>query len=306
MNITIPHWVKVLFNSKFYTEHEVVVNIIASLVLVAVIGLIRTWYIKTMPDSLPLDERRRRIITIRNRVSVIALLLLVSLWATELKTLAVSLLAIAVALVVATKEMILAVIGGLTRATTKRYAIGDRIEVKGIRGDVVDITLMYTVVMELGPGKHMSQYSGKTISFPNSTLLTDAVVVDTVTQDHTLHNIQVPVLPKDGDANHALNTLQEIAEKACDPFQAHADALVSKWERDTAINLPSSQPRVVIHADDHGDWWLTLRCVLPIKERVRIEQCIIREYLHRLALPNKPAVVEKENITSVEMEKDTT
>lgn len=290
--MNIPHWAKVLQTSKFYTEHDIVVNVLASLVLLAVIGLARRWYVNALPDSLSLDERRRRMISLRNRISVIAVVLLVSLWATELKTLAVSLLAIAVALVVATKEMLLAMIGGMTRAATKRYVIGDRIEVKGVRGDVVDITLMYTVVMELGPGHFTHQYTGKTIAFPNSALLTDAVIVDTVTQDHTLHNIQVPVYPKDGNPEVAVNTLQEIAERTCAPFQEHANAQVTKWERDTAINLPSSQPRVIIHVNDHGDWWLTLRCVLPIKERVRIEQCIVREYLSRLT--PKEVKVEKE------------
>lgn len=278
----MPHWLQVLLNSAFYTEHEIVVNVLASLVVIVFIGLIRRWYISTLPESLSLDERRRRLIMLRNRVTVVGVLLLMSLWATELKTLAVSLLAIGVALVVATKEMILSMIGGLTRAATKRYIIGDRIEIKGIRGDVVDITLMYTVLMELGPGKHTHQYSGKTLAIPNSLLLTETVSVDTVTVDHTLHNIQVPVYPKGGDPEAALVALQEIAEQTCAPYQEHAHAQLLKWEKDTAINLLSSQPRVVVHVNDSGDWWLTLRCVVPIKERVRIEQCIIRKYLTRL------------------------
>ena len=60
------------------------------------------------------------------------------IWAPKIQTFAVSLLAIALALVLATKEIITCVGGSVVRMLTNTYTFGDRIEIGGIRGNVLD------------------------------------------------------------------------------------------------------------------------------------------------------------------------
>mgnify|MGYP001215256827 CR=1 FL=1 len=61
--------------------------------------------------------------------------------------------AIAVALVIATKELILCVSGALIKGGARSFNIGDRIQVKEFRGDVIDQNLLTTTILEVGPGK---------------------------------------------------------------------------------------------------------------------------------------------------------
>lgn len=265
--------------STIYSTHDLVFNILISVLVITCISLFKRWYIKKLSEDLSVEERRKKLISLRNRTAVIAVSLLVILWASELKTFTVSLLAIAVALVVATKEMILAAIGGILRTTTKKYTVGDRIEVKTLRGHVIDTTLLYTTIMEVGPGKHLQQYTGRTISFPNSLLLTEPIHVESFTGECSIHSIQIPVYPEDANVPDAAKTLKDIAESVCEPYLDIAKNYVDHMQTKNAIDMPSHMPRVTIHSDEHGDWWLTLRIVTPFKEKIKIEQDILTKYL---------------------------
>ncbi len=65
-------------------------------------------------------------------------------WNTEINEFALSLTAIAVAVVVASKEIILCFTGSIQRASSRSFRIGDWIEVGNTRGEVIEHNLMAT------------------------------------------------------------------------------------------------------------------------------------------------------------------
>src|SRR5690606_32112227 len=79
----------------------------------------------------------------------------------ELRTVAISIVAIAVAFVVATKELILCITGSILKMASRSFVIGDRIQVKDFRGDVIDQNLLATTILEVGPGKLTHQRTGR-------------------------------------------------------------------------------------------------------------------------------------------------
>lgn len=273
--------------SNIYSTHDLVFNLLLSLIFILGLKIFKHWYIKKLPESLTLDERRKKLISFRNTTAFIIVTGLVILWASELKTFTLSLLAIAAALVIATKEVILASIGGLVRTTTKKYSVGDRVEVKGLRGQVIDITLLYTTVMEIGPNKYVHQYTGRTITFPNSLILSEPIHVDSLSDDCTTHTIQLPMYPEDADITEASKKLKDIADTVCEPYIELAKHYVDHIQSKTSIDMPSYMPRVLINVDDKGEWWLTLRVVIPSKEKIKIEQDIITKYIDSQKLLKK-------------------
>ena len=58
--------------------------------------------------------------------------------------------------------------------------VGDFIKIGSLRGRVVDINLFNTLMMQTGPHDLVGQLSGKTVSFPNSLLLSQAVERDNI------------------------------------------------------------------------------------------------------------------------------
>src|SRR6185312_1988323 len=103
--------------------------------------------------NLTLEARRRRAVGLRNSLAIVFIAGLFFIWAQQLNTLAVSLVAIAVAVVLATKEMILCISGTVLRIRTNAYTLGDRIQIGSLRGNVLDQTLLATTLIEIGPGQ---------------------------------------------------------------------------------------------------------------------------------------------------------
>ena len=56
-----------------------------------------------------------------------------------------------------------------------------------MRGRVVDINLFNTLMMQIGPNNHIGNLSGRTISFPNSLLLSQTVLRDNILGNYVVH-----------------------------------------------------------------------------------------------------------------------
>lgn len=255
-------------------------NLIATLVLIA-FALIGRWMaIRTIRRvSWSSDmERLEWLGRIRLIVGLVVLGGLVFVWAQELQTLALSAVAVAAALVIATKELILCISGGLVRRVGGAFRIGDRIEVGSHRGDVVAVNMWTTTILEIGAGQ---QRTGRAVVLPNSQYLTNAVVNESFTQRYVLHVVTIG-LAGDADWRKAreflLAAAQEVVADHLDDARAHMDAVA----REHGLSPPSVEPRVFIRLPEPNRKDLLLRFPAPSLERARMEQRIVETYLDRL------------------------
>jgi hypothetical protein len=253
---------------------------IKSLILLAVVLSVRLLLLRAVLQSerLTLETRRRWVIYVRNMVALVFIIGLVFIWGHELETFAVSLVAIAVAVVLATKELILCLSGTVLRMGTNAYTLGDRIEVAGTRGNVLDQTLLATTVLEIGPGQTSQQYTGRAVVFPNSLLLSHPIVNETYLRRYVVHVITVP-LTHDDDWQTAEKLLFEIAMAECAPFIDDARRHMKELEGKAWLDAPSVQPRVNLQLPEPGRINLLLRIPAPAHRTSRLEQAILRRFL---------------------------
>ena len=66
------------------------------------------------------------------------------------------------------QELILSIAGSLFIFIVKVYKPGDRIEINGIKGDVIDVDSMYTTMMEIGKWVDSDNYSGRIVKLSNA------------------------------------------------------------------------------------------------------------------------------------------
>lgn len=66
------------------------------------------------------------------------------------------------------QELILSIAGSIYIFLVKVYAPGDRIEINGIKGDVIDIDSIYTTMMEIGEWVSSDNYSGRIVKLSNA------------------------------------------------------------------------------------------------------------------------------------------
>ena len=66
------------------------------------------------------------------------------------------------------QELILSIAGSFYIFFVRVYQPGDRIEINGIRGDVIDIDSIYTTLMEIGEWVSSDNYSGRIVKISNA------------------------------------------------------------------------------------------------------------------------------------------
>lgn len=201
---------------------------------------------------------------------------LVLIWATELRTMALSLAAIAVAIVVGTKEMLLCVMGSIVRTTSRAFSIGDRIEIEGVRGDVIDHGLFTTTILEIGPG-HL--WTGRAVTLPNALFLSGNVVNESFAQSYVLHIIRVPVADDAVAVNKARKALLAIGKEVCDEFLEKAREYLERNAETHGFEPPDVEPTVSIALPEVGKLDLLLRIPTPARMKGDIEQRVLRAWL---------------------------
>ena len=242
--------------------------------------------------------RGRLLINFRNGFLVLGVLGLALIWGDQIRSLALSIVAIAVAFVVATKELILCVSGAILKSSAGSFNLGDRIQVKDFRGDVIDQTLLATTILEVGPGKTGHQRTGRMVMIPNSLFVSEPITNESFTDHWDFHVFTVPFKRED-DWHSAQTALLAAANRHCGPYLDTVRTYMSKVGVARGLEVPSVDPRVTIQAPVASEIHLTVRLPAKSGQRSYIEQAILSE-----VFADTDYSVKKEPKSSPEMPED--
>jgi small-conductance mechanosensitive channel len=264
-------------------------DIAASVMLVFLLLLVRLaagLAIRRRTDAAAHLQRRWRA-NLRNLLLLLGLIGLVLIWAPQLRTFALSLTAVAVAIVLATKELILCFSGSFMRASSSSFVIGDWIEVAGTRGEVVDHNLFVTVVHEFQPGTF--NYSGRKAVLPNSLFLGQPMRNDSLMREYTYHGFALTVdQPVDVFAHRA--AIEAIVARHHAPLQAEAAQASERIERRFHVDLADTQVRVEFRTTELGKSRIGVTLLCPTGLAQSLENditCELMSYLRGMS-PQPP------------------
>ncbi len=222
------------------------------------------------------EVRKRWMVMTRNTAILILLLGLVIIWAQQLQTLALSLVAISLALVISVKELLLCVGGEILRSSTRLFTVGSRIQVNGVRGDVIDLNLLTTTVMEVGPGQAAHQYTGRAVLLPNSLFLSHPVYNETFTRRYVLHQFSVAVRPEAWAV--ATRAMEEATGEVSGPYLKGARRHIEALGEREGLDTPSAGPEVSLGMTEPDRVRLIVRVAVPSREKNKMEQAILRRF----------------------------
>lgn len=278
------------------TLRQLVENqMISTIVLFVVVLLCRVAtnrYLHHYLASNP-EQRRRIASNIRNALFVITVFGLLFIWAPLLRNFALSLTAFAVAIILATKELILCLSGSFLKTSTGEIRVGDWITVNGIRGEVVDQTFMSTKLQELGEGGSRYEFTGRTISLPNSVFLTAHVINDEMTKKFVYHTITLSI-DKTADPAPVIDAITQAIAKETEADKASGHRLKSKIEKDKGISLPDSEPTIHFGTTGEGKLKLMVRAMMPTKRAAAIDKAAMLAGLEAI----RKAAIEQNEKTS--------
>jgi small-conductance mechanosensitive channel len=99
------------------------------------------------------------------------LLFLSILFEDRLGRLSVTLGVVGAGVAVALQDVVASIAGAFSIGFSKLYAVGDRVQIGDSRGDVIDIGLLRTTLMETGNWVSKDLYNGRIVRIPNNIVL---------------------------------------------------------------------------------------------------------------------------------------
>ncbi|WP_338244051.1 mechanosensitive ion channel family protein [Aurantiacibacter hainanensis] len=164
-------------------------------------------------DDLTEQAARRWTANFRNLLILVAVIGLIMIWAPQLRTFALSLTAVAVAIVVATKELLLCLSGAALRTFTRAFSVGDVIEVGATKGEVLDLNLLATRLKEFESQHGSNVPTGRTVTLPYSLLFASPAKVLAHSGGSLEHSFEMTFEP-DVDIFALHEEVREAAERA--------------------------------------------------------------------------------------------
>lgn len=264
-------------------------EIFTSIVVVVAVILARGFLIRYVRKDAEIlaKPQRRWIIRIKNGCALLIIILLIFIWAPQLHTFAISIAAFAVALVIATKEMILCMTGAIMRATSQPFKVGDWVTVDGITGEVVDWDLFAFRLQEVDMAMKSYHMTGRTITIPNSKLFTANVENANFYKSYIFENIRATVQYSETDPAAAMAILKDICETYFAPHRDKAAAFNRKMRWQTGVDVGSAEPSYDITTTDLGHYSFMARLFLPTAIAPSVGADIKRDFLHRVSVLGK-------------------
>lgn len=257
-------------------DTAIVRDIVLSLLYLAILLALRMAARQLISKrSFEPEVERRYLIVVRNSSFIFMVFGLAMIWSSEIETVAVSLVAVAAALVIATREMILCLLGSLFRSTTQAYSVGDRIEVNALKGLVVDIDLLSTKVLELTQASVTKGSVGRVVTIPNSQLLTQTVFNESQVGNYLMHTVSY-VMPQRNDWVGAEKAMLNVARDEVARYSSEMVKHARDFQRRFGLGVAVMNPRVRIQTPCHESVRIEIYLPVPIHERFEIEQKILR------------------------------
>jgi len=263
---------------------------LAALALVLLAIFVGAYVWRSLTFRYVQDLRRRRQLLQLRRLSVALVVVLVLLFdfASQLSTLATVMGLAAAGVALALQNVILSFAGYFF--VTGRYGIrvGDRIQIAGISGDVIDIGLFKLALMELGGDSGSRLPTGRVVVFPNSIIFQSngnffkqAPGTNFVWNDFKL------TLSPEADYRLAEKRLLEVVEQVYARYRDTVQRQYSNLERDLSMKFESPRPQSRLRLGPNGIE-LTIRYPADTRYAVQVADEISRRALDAIA--HEPAL----------------
>ena len=208
----------------------------------------------------------------------ILMLFLFVMWFAQLQVFLVSILAVAAAIVLALKELIMCLTGGILINVSNVFKIGQRIEIDNFRGFVIEKKLLTTKILEIGPEKNSQQTTGDVIAVPNSLMLSKGLKNESYFKGFSIKSYTFK-MSKDALIESFEGKVKNLADEICTSYLDEAKKNISKFCDKEGLVVPTINPRTKIILEDGKDFWVLVKLPVKNSEIADVEQRFNRFFL---------------------------
>jgi len=236
---------------------------------------------------------------VRFGIGVVVLVVLAVIWRAFAGRIGVVLGLGAAGLAFAMQEVVGAIAGWFNILSGSIFRVGDRIQMGGVRGDVIDITPLRTKIMEMGTANEDGswvggrQYTGRIVAVSNKMTFTEPVFNYSTVFGFIWEELTVPV-PYEADWHRAEQILRdEVASVSATPGAQEA---ITEMAARYPVPLADVEPRVFMRATDNWNE-LAARFVVPVRSARLVKDGVTRRVLDRFAAEGIPIASATSDVT---------
>ena len=184
----------------------------------------------------------------------------------------------------ALQEVIASLAGWVAISFGNFYNTGDRVQLGGIKGDVIDIGMLRTTMMEIGQWVNADLYNGRIVKIANSFVFKEPVFNYSGDFPFLWDEITVPV-KYGSDYRLSREIFQQILVEVTGEYATQAKASWAELIHQYRVDPTEIDPRVFLVANDN---WMefTLRYVVDYKKRRITKDQLFTRILEEVDLTN--------------------
>ncbi|MFC2050868.1 mechanosensitive ion channel family protein [Chloroflexota bacterium] len=220
----------------------------------------------------------RKISTILYLLTLVAIV--IAIWVENPQALLVSYGVLAAGAAFALQDVLRDFAGGIAIVLTGIYRIGDRIEINSKSGDVMDIGILYTTLMEIKEWIPGDLPTGRLTTIPNSYVLSSTV--NNYTKDHPYiwDEISIPIT-YDSDWKEAISKILNIVKRETKIATKEAEKSVSRLGERYYISKWAMEPALFLKLTDN---WIefNIRYITNARQRRKVQASLSQTILEEV------------------------
>ncbi|MCB9185420.1 MAG: mechanosensitive ion channel [Flavobacteriales bacterium] len=242
-----------------------------------------TWLLKrTVNSKIENTDHRYRVRKAVNLVGYLLIVLIVLLvYGDRLGTLGVALGVAGAGMTFALQEVIVSFAGWLSIILSGTPSVGQRVKIGEAKGDIIDIGVMRTTIMEMGDWVKGDQYNGRIITLANSYVFKERIHNYSAEYPFLWDEVEVPIRTE-SDHELARKVFTDVVNEICKDYAVRSEAEWKKLAFKFRVEQANVLPTVSLRFDQN---WITftLRYIVDYKSRRSTKDKIYTALLNEIA-----------------------
>ena len=226
-------------------------------------------------DSTDNKYRARKAVNILGYILVVTAALFI--YNEQLGTLGLALGVTGAGIAFALQEVIVSFAGWIYIVFTNKIVVGQRIKVGEMKGDIIDISVLSTTLMEMGDWVNGDLYNGRIVNISNSFVFKQVIQNYSAEYPFLWDELTIPIT-HNSDFHFARKMFKEIAQSVCGEYARNSAADWKKMTNKFRIENAEVDPMVSLVFDEN---WITftIRYIVDYKKRRSTKDAIYSEIL---------------------------
>jgi len=253
--------------------HSVVLLIFVTLLKTLICALLR----RKLTDPAKFYHWRSMVVY---TYSLLAVILVGRIWVQDIDSIAKGLAIVSAGIAIAMHDSIASLAGWAYILWFKPFKVGDRIEIGGTSGDVIDIRLFQFSMIEIGNWVEADHSTGRIVHVPNSKVFRESMANYEIGFEYIWHEIPV-LISFESNWEKAKQILTDISKDKAEPLSQGAEAQIKHAAMQYLIYFNRLTPIVYTSVKDSGVM-LTMRYIVKPRQRrtsnQEVWEAILREF----------------------------